>query len=273
MSFDPIAVGAIGGSGTRVVSQILQSVGYFFGDLQSKANDTLWAALMVGNADMLTVSDAYFQERLRYLITALSDRPRDGLSAERLQVLFEEYRPNMPAHRADEAFENIGDWLFHRPPNTRPWGWKAPTTHFFAERILESFPDIKYLHVIRDPYDLALSKNQRQFEKWSNALYDLSGYDDDNQRLKFWLETTDKIATVQTRFPARVRILKLEDLCRDPKREVSALFDYLNVDVNQKTFDAAVAMVQTPASIGRGEQGAFGKWDIDLHARATDWGY
>ena len=241
--------------------------------MQSRANDTLWAGLLVGNVNVLTISDAEFKERLGYLTAALSDQSREGLSAERLQELFTQFPSQLAPHRVEQASKTIANWLFDAQPNDGPWGWKAPTTHFFAERILGANPELKYLHIIRDPYDLALSKNQRQFKKWSKSLYDLSGYDEDNQRLKFWLETTDAIADLKTRQPERVRILKLEDLCRDPQREVSMLFDHLEVKVDQQRFDAAVSMVQTPASIGRGKHGAFGQWDEGLRARAAQWGY
>ncbi len=51
-----IAIGGLGGSGTRVVSQILQRAGLFFGNNQNNALDTL-AFNLFFNQDALTLDN------------------------------------------------------------------------------------------------------------------------------------------------------------------------------------------------------------------------
>lgn len=42
----PVVVGGVGGSGTRVIAQILMKMGFFMGSDLNDANDNLWFALL-----------------------------------------------------------------------------------------------------------------------------------------------------------------------------------------------------------------------------------
>lgn len=39
--FEPVAIGGVGGSGTRVVAEIVRSLGYYLGGDLNSANDNL----------------------------------------------------------------------------------------------------------------------------------------------------------------------------------------------------------------------------------------
>ncbi|MDQ2935964.1 MAG: sulfotransferase [Acidobacteriota bacterium] len=46
----------------------------------------------------------------------------------------------------------------------RPWGWKEPRTIFLLAFFHKYFPNMKFLHVVRDGRDMACSANQNQLE-------------------------------------------------------------------------------------------------------------
>ena len=44
--------------------------------------------------------------------------------------------------------------------NPRPWGWKEPRSIYLLSFLHRHLPALRFLHVVRDGRDMALSKNQ-----------------------------------------------------------------------------------------------------------------
>lgn len=54
---------------------------------------------------------------------------------------------------------------------SRPWHWKCPTSALFMDFWLETYPDAYYIHISRDPLDVAQSLiSRRQFYTVRSAL-------------------------------------------------------------------------------------------------------
>ena len=58
----PVAIGGVGGSGTRLIAQFLNSLGYYMGDNLNPSADNLWFTLLFKRVDILETSDAEFHE-------------------------------------------------------------------------------------------------------------------------------------------------------------------------------------------------------------------
>ncbi|MGE0665629.1 MAG: sulfotransferase [Sphingomonadales bacterium] len=56
------------------------------------------------------------------------------------------------------------------PDRTRPWHWKCPTTALFLQSWIEIYPDALYVHLERDPLEVARSLvRRRQFLGFGRA--------------------------------------------------------------------------------------------------------
>src|SRR5438445_13883106 len=49
------------------------------------------------------------------------------------------------------------------------WGWKAPRSIYLLSFLSAQFPQLKFIHVLRDGRDMALSPNQNQLRKHRRA--------------------------------------------------------------------------------------------------------
>ena len=52
----PIVIGGVGGSGTRLIAQILKELGYHLGNYLNLSEDNLWFTLLFKRLDILNVS-------------------------------------------------------------------------------------------------------------------------------------------------------------------------------------------------------------------------
>src|SRR5690348_1121191 len=80
----PVAIGGVGGSGTRVVASFLQMLGYFLGDDLNSELDNLWFTLLFKRRSIFLESEADFRSlaslffaRMSGSTTVLSDRQRE----------------------------------------------------------------------------------------------------------------------------------------------------------------------------------------------------
>ncbi len=62
----PVVIGGVGGSGTRLIAQILKDLGYFMGNDLNEANDNLLFPLLFKRIEILSSSEEEF------LITIMS---------------------------------------------------------------------------------------------------------------------------------------------------------------------------------------------------------
>ena len=51
----------------------------------------------------------------------------------------------------------------------RPWGWKEPRSIYLLPFLHRHLPSLRFLHVVRDGRDMALSANQNQLRKHGDA--------------------------------------------------------------------------------------------------------
>ena len=53
----PVAIGGVGGSGTRLIAQLLMELGVYMGSDRNDANDNLWFTLLFKRIEILFASD------------------------------------------------------------------------------------------------------------------------------------------------------------------------------------------------------------------------
>src|SRR5207302_1402312 len=122
----PVVIGAVGGSGTRVLAQVLRKAGWFMGNRVDSRNE-----------DSLPI--AWF---LTKWLKSLKDFPNIDNN-----IL-------VGGRRDFERMLNI-----HRrgiPSPDARWGWKNPRSMWLIPFLADRFPEMKFVHVIRDARDMML---------------------------------------------------------------------------------------------------------------------
>lgn len=213
---NPIAVGTIGGSGSRVVARILKGAGVFMG------------ARLNGSEDNLE-----FTERFRH------------------REILELPEPAFAARLA--AFERLSRTAMQAAGQQR-WGWKEPNSHVVIERILATYPGMRYVHLLRSGLDMAFSTNQRQARLWGPIYLGREVAEPPQPRdmLAYFCEVHRRIAALAARPENRDRVLFLhyEALCARPEAEIARLLAFLGLEPAEP-LAALAALVAPPDSIGR----------------------
>ncbi len=222
----PLVIGGVGGSGTRVYRKVVEAAGYMM----------LTAPWPLRRFSKREHHDNYFLLKHfyarwvnRYLLDDLGKAELTRMRLE-LQTML---ALSGPAH--------YGRGL---------WGWKNPRTLYLLPFLNELYPEMRYIHVIRDgrdhafhprfPYehDVLLSPEDRRSEEhirkalvWSNAnaLGQRAG------------DTFLQGRYVQSR---------LEDLCADPAHEIERVFNFLGCR-DASGIERAARHVKKPSSFGR----------------------
>lgn len=195
----PLVVGATGGSGTRVMVQVLRKAGWFMGNRVNPRNE-----------DSLPI--AWF---LTKWLKDLKDFPNvdRGLLGRALR----DFDRMIHIHRRGVA-----------SPDAR-WGWKNPRSLWLVPFLVNRFPKLKFVHMIRDARDMMLSENiyfLRQNGHW------LLGEDwwrnPEEAQLQLWRRSNNRaVEFAQNYLKNRYHMVRYEDLCRKPEETVSRLMQFL----------------------------------------------
>lgn len=229
VSARPFAIGGLGGSGTRAAAMLVRNCGCWLGGDLNDALDNLWFTLLFKRASVLTDSET----RLEDLFVLFQARMRGEVpgpdTAQRLAVL-----------ARHERFGHSAEWLQARAqslkavsaerPDGRRWGWKEPNTHIIIERLFRFAPDLKYVHVVRDPFYMVSSKNRNQLNNWGHVFLDryLSGSAHD--ALAFWVAVHKRLEELCARHPDRILFFSHDRFMADPVPEAERLLEFLHFD-------------------------------------------
>ena len=268
----PVAVGGIGGSGTRLVAQMLSASGYFLGADLNEASDNLWFTLLFKRPDILACTDreyaglceifvkgmvggCEFTVAEREIVQRLAAAGRDQHDAKWLQ------------ERADTLLS------YHSPLDAHGrWGWKEPNTHIVLDRLIPTFRGMKYIFVSRHGLDMAVSGNQNQPRLWGPVLLGEPFEATPRYALRYWCFVHRRIMAIGAAMGDRFLFLKYDDLCRDPKQGLTGLRAFLGTeeaDVPQGLLD----LVSASPNIGRHKRHRQDEFDADNIAYVESLGF
>lgn len=256
----PIIIGAVGGSGTRVLARIVSEMGVDIGRDLNWANDDLWMNLLLSRPSR--VCSGQF-DKVESVISGLSLMRRHHMGPA-FQMTANEHRFLSEAISDIWKTDNFGTtslrWclkrlvnffvpIWRRNEDCVAWGWKEPTSHFFINQFLEYFSEAKYVHVLRHGLDMAFSDNLNQVKQFG-SLYDLQSVTPPDA-LKFWLAANGNALMAMNKYPQRTTIVRFEDLCRDPSNSVRGLASFLGFQPSDLEIEKMAGYVRTPESISR----------------------
>jgi hypothetical protein len=217
----PVVIGALGGSGTRVVTLIVRRAGWYMGGrVHRKTEDSLPLRLFL---------NTWFD--------TLLDFPNLPMRAQ--QRALSAFRRAIARHR-----RGIPD------PGT-PWGWKNPRNMWLVPFYASIYPRLKFIHVIRDGRDMSLTNNLFLLRLHGDRLLG-SGWKDNPEaaQIEAWAIGNIRAAVAgQNCTPGNYFLLRYEDLCLRPHETVSELFQFLGAA--ESLVDQAAAQVHPSSGIGR----------------------
>lgn len=252
----PVIVGGIGGSGTRLVADILLKCGFFIGDdLNSSMDDLRFTALfkrgklwpIIEHCDeCLLALEVYLTSRGQHYSTSAGN----GGHLSRVDMLAKQITSENAWVESDSLALR---WkaLAKIEERKRRWGWKEPNSHIFSAFLLQALPNARFIFVTRDGRDMAFSRNQAQLKVWGpHLLKRRVDVDNPADALDYWMAVHARMLAIRGIAPSRVLILKFESLFFDKVSTRNKLVDFLG-DVEEKKIKDLLNALRPPASIGR----------------------
>jgi len=115
-------------------------------------------------------------------------------------------------------------------PECKIWGDKSPLNTNFIKYIYPEFPDAKYIFLMRDPRDVALS--YRKYLGFDSFRYGIWKWHDSVKSYYYLLERTN------------VLLVKYENLVESPTNELSRITDFLNLNKDDSISKSKVSANQ-----------------------------
>ena len=269
----PVAIGGVGGSGTRVFAELVRRHSVHIGEELNGPLDNLWFTVLFKRSGWSQGSPADPEEVARAVglfYRAMTAGLRGGLADEDRQVL-EELRTTLPPEgtwQSGATADNVTTLMNSGPQPGgagKPWGWKEPNTHVFLPQLDRLIDGMRYVHVVRDGLDMAYAGKTWQVRHWSH-LYDLPEDPDTPlplRQLRFWTAANRRAIDYGTHaMTGRFLVVHYEDFCARPAPHIDRILDFLDLPRDMALSDDLVR----PTSIGRSadrDLGLFPQADLD----------
>lgn len=263
----PVAIGGVGGSGTRVIAAMVESLGFDPGANLNRPRDDLTFTVLFKRPDAypgvrgLIPADhpaAVAATALYASVRSGGRRPwADVAPMVRASVSLPsnsmEPGLTMAVAAMNRRFIRLRRLpaMFRRPPpGAGPWMWKEPNTLFFLPTLFAQIPRLRYIHVVRNGLAMATSANNYQLTNWS-YLFDLEpdGRDDDVRQLAYWARANLAVADLLADRPEAL-VVSHEHTVTDPAAVAAQISSFLGADPTDRTREA-IAGVRTPSDFGR----------------------
>lgn len=233
----PVAIGGLGGSGTRAVAAVVRGLGVFLGHDLNPALDNRAFTLLFKDAGVLD-HPGRCARRARILARVLRGQPVPP--PQLAQLAMRAVHVSLRGH--DYRRSGRGVWplrrlaLMARPPQAlppdSPCGWKEPNTHMVLPGLSAAFPGLTYLHVIRHGLEVASSSNQAQLYNWGArfGVVVRRPADEPQAALRYWVRANRRALAIGRRLgPDRFLRVDYNRLCRTPEQVVTEIAAFLRI--------------------------------------------
>lgn len=209
---EPIILLSRGGSGSRLLSNMVSDAGVFLGNELNASGDSI--------------------ELVIPFYRAITEKYRCNAEWQRQQVV-----PRIKAAAA-RMIKNL--------PEDRAWGFKLPESIFLLPELASAFPGASYLHLLRDPETtcfrrthmtarldnhigrITLAEAYDYFDIHRNKIPDHSPAEHMAYTTLHQLELIEKIVNKTPKH--RFFEIRFENIIKSPDNEMLRLCDWLNVD-------------------------------------------
>ena len=262
----PVIIGGVGGSGTRVVAEVINHLGFYIGDDLNRAKDNLWFLLLFKRPRWFRKA-RYDNHQIITGLRLLSKimLARSGLRLPELLFLIRAgFEISIYGHNHKGDGRGYWPWLrawnmivrrSRKPPDPNRWGWKEPNSHIILDYLSDYFSNLKYIHTIRHGLDMAFSDNQQQLYNWG-PFFGLplpqSKLEEPAASLKYWIKSNKRVMQIGQKLgDQKFLVVNFDRLCLSPESEIEKILSFLNIEPGADVLDALVRIPQMPESLGR----------------------
>ncbi|MBN2604049.1 MAG: sulfotransferase [Candidatus Thermoplasmatota archaeon] len=255
MQKNPVIIIGMHRSGTSLVTKLLNKLGVFIGAYLDDNQESIFFYRL--NEWMLRQLNTTWDNpyNFRFLNDTLI---REFLRVINLHMNNFCTRKIYLGYRNAFKFKNFSDISFN-------WGWKDPRNTFTLDVWKLVFPNLKVIHVYRNPIDVAQSMRIREIEKRRNTdsgnlktlknfikevtTYGTVGYqisprvDEINEGIKLWKCYMEKAFSYENQFKGRIIHIKYEDLLDDPFSKLDQICDFINLCLDFKAIDRNIDFI------------------------------
>jgi hypothetical protein len=207
---------------------------YFLGDDLNEAMDNLWFTLLFKRRSILVESASDFYSLLSLFVSRMSGTATlSELQRARIFLLAER-----------ERLQHSREWLIERArsfvnENTskrpgQPWCWKEPNTHIVIDRIFAFHPDLRYIHVFRDPLVMVTSNNQNQLQNWGPIFLNREIAIEPRLSLAYWCAAHRRMVKFVRSWPERTMMIEFDALCGIPDLHCTEITRFLGIEPRDK---------------------------------------
>ncbi|MDG1066381.1 MAG: sulfotransferase [Luminiphilus sp.] len=253
----PVVVGGVGGSGTRVIAQLLQSLDFDMGSDLNESLDDLGFTALFKRPSLWPLPDHISQlnEALEVYLTSRGHKSPSWISQAhqnaRVAELLESIRQNNEWLETGSLSDREQFLAAFRQP-TPLWGWKEPNAHILLPFLMAALPNMKYIHVTRHGLDMAHSSNQTQMKIWGPHLLGRAvDIDSSTDSLAFWCNSHRRLLELRKQFFNRVLVLPFESLFSKVDSTLTQLCKFLESPETFHSATIAAADLRQPQSLGR----------------------
>lgn len=245
LKFQPLIIGGMGGSGTRVVAQILEKSGVYIGSFLNAASDALLFSAF-GNPHRVHWSYTRLKPYLQLFEKLHFQR---GLSPVDFILLAHSFSQSAFLRKHRKVV--LAACRRRTLPPTRGWGWKNPPNQYFLSQLNAHYPNCFYIHVLRHGLDMAFSANTNQLQRYGKQMDIPETAPVPVRQLQLWIKTNQNVLSfTQQHMPGRHAVIYLEELCKDPGEVISRLFTLAGLQTSVP-LEQLADIVQSPESSGR----------------------
>lgn len=255
----PVVIGGLGGSGTRVIADMLLRLGYDLGSSLNQALDNLWFTLLLKRPAWLNRPPHPDQiyAALDVFVKAIRQGMETASASERAIV-----QQAMAEHASHERRMGVraeeGNCLLaarQQQSATHKWGWKEPNSQIFLPFLIDQLPGLRYIHVVRHGLDMAFSNNQQQVRNWGGWFgleLDLERTPTPAEQLEYWLRTTRHVLALgKEKLGSRFLVVDFDNTWRSPDRVVDRLLSFLDLTPAPEIRQQLIGLPRRPQSAGR----------------------
>ena len=222
----PLVIGATGGSGTRVIARIAKLAGYNLGTNLNSSEDAL---------ELYSFHDTW--------INPFVSAQRSGHTLT----------PWQSARMKEDFYAALARHIPDAERRGALWGWKAPRSIYLLPFLHAECPHLKFIHLLRDGRDMALSRNQNQFRKHGEAVLSFSERlfrSTAERSMLLWERVNLRAADLgESHMPDHYLRLRFEDLCADPLETTARIINFLEAAIDPGPI--AKSEINPPKSLGR----------------------
>lgn len=249
----PIVIGGIGGSGTRLVAQILQQEGVAFPGDMNEELDNLWFSLLFVRRTIFLKPREEVVRLFWLFINAM--RKRLPVPEELVPLLDEAARYDRGPALRRSVLEAARQSICASPNDQSTcevWAWKQPNTHVLVPLLAQYLPKMKYIYVVRNGLDMAFSYNQNQLKYfWGDLLLEGDIEPTPRNALRYWIACYKRICSDRALLGDRLYLLNYDSLCKGPMEQLKHLNRFLDLDVSQDAMESIARTIIVPGSAGR----------------------